>query len=420
MAKTPASHPFMHFHDHPIVRDFNAFVAYWGQASSPKLTKSKTSPTVADLLALNGLMHAPVPLGAAKPAQSDFILLNIFFQLGLTAELYRIRHDAKGNPTLELCPARVEVYQRMTDDERYGFLLEAFVCYLDWEQAFENSMVLSFPFATALPVGKPMDVGNVGKLRYLPKSLAIVFNAFGWLEFTTDPAVKPPSKHYLPLKTITLTEIGHKIFGVLKKVTVYWSGRDPRLTPSMEELIYGSADNAADTPPEELDFFEAFYPVFPGWKVEARLFPIEIPFEAGDLTLKISLDAQCYRVICIPAAATFHHLHQAIQHLFHFDHDHMYAFFLNGAEHMRDGNVLYGPEWEPGDEGYPSDLFRLGEVGLYAGRKIRYLFDFGDNWRFDVLVQDVSPAPPVPHSPAVDFNLLESVGKAPKQYQRWS
>ena len=66
------------------------------------------------------------------------------------------------------------------------------------------------------------------------------------------------------------------------------------------------------------------------------------------------------------------------------------------------------------DPPYASEVL-VGELTLRPGNVMRYLYDFGDNWRFDVKLERIEPADAKITSPV----LLESRGEAPKQYGAW-
>jgi len=49
---------------------------------------------------------------------------------------------------------------------------------------------------------------------------------------------------------------------------------------------------------------------------------------------------------------------------------------------------------------------------LYKGQKILYLFDFGDEWKFNVELIEIDNKAPLPLKPMI----IESKGEAPEQY----
>ena len=54
---------------------------------------------------------------------------------------------------------------------------------------------------------------------------------------------------------------------------------------------------------------------------------------------------------------------------------------------------------------------RLSRLRLIKGRRIAYLFDFGDEWRVRLMLRHIVAADGEPYP-----RILESVGKAPPQY----
>ena len=67
------------------------------------------------------------------------------------------------------------------------------------------------------------------------------------------------------------------------------------------------------------------------------------------------------------------------------------------------------------DEGPWTSEVKVGEVPLSIGQTMTYLFDFGDNWEFDVTLERVDPADASLVGPVV----LESHGEPPDQYRAW-
>jgi len=100
-------------------------------------------------------------------------------------------------------------------------------------------------------------------------------------------------------------------------------------------------------------------------------------------------------------------LHLAIQEAFEFDDDHLYSFYLDGKRYS-DYSVN-----SPYSENPPySDEVCLGDARLINKQRILYLFDYGDCWEFDILVDvetgtDISLEEP---------EIIKTVGKSPEQY----
>jgi hypothetical protein len=59
-----------------------------------------------------------------------------------------------------------------------------------------------------------------------------------------------------------------------------------------------------------------------------------------------------------------------------------------------------------------SDSIEIGDLPLAIGSSMEYLFDFGDNWKFDVRLEEI-------HSEDTRqeyVEILDSFGTAPEQY----
>jgi hypothetical protein len=103
------------------------------------------------------------------------------------------------------------------------------------------------------------------------------------------------------------------------------------------------------------------------------------------LVLSVSAGAGCYRHIQISEDETLFRLHETILSTFDFFDDHMHAFFMNNrAWNSHEAYVCPGGDvdWARGF----SDEAELSRFHLIPGDKFLYIFDFGDNWRFQIKV----------------------------------
>lgn len=127
------------------------------------------------------------------------------------------------------------------------------------------------------------------------------------------------------------------------------------------------------------------------------------------LVISVSLDTGCYRHIRISDQALLEDLSLAILRAFNFDNDHLHGFFMdNQAYSPWDAYYSHGSE-----EGPATDQVTLAEAGMTAGKKFKYVFDFGDDWTFQCRVLrelDEITAEPV---------IIRKKGEAPPQYPEW-
>ena len=122
--------------------------------------------------------------------------------------------------------------------------------------------------------------------------------------------------------------------------------------------------------------------------------------------ISVSPYTGCYRHIRVSADITLDELHNIIQDVFEFNNDHLYAFFMDNKAWSH-WDAYFSPH--EGEERSAAD-YRLRDLALYKGQKFLYLFDFGDEWRFEcrilrAVTEDTN-----------DYRILRSKGEAPEQY----
>ncbi|MBU0518833.1 plasmid pRiA4b ORF-3 family protein [bacterium] len=108
------------------------------------------------------------------------------------------------------------------------------------------------------------------------------------------------------------------------------------------------------------------------------------------------------RTIEIDSDAALTTLHRAIQNAVDFDNDHLYEYFLGRSPTSRVRKI--------GKNNRLSAVFPLPEKGL----KLYYLFDFGDEWTFQISKSTQKEQPPV--SGVKYPRVVSSKGENPEQY----
>lgn len=130
--------------------------------------------------------------------------------------------------------------------------------------------------------------------------------------------------------------------------------------------------------------------------------------KSGAYTFKVSLSKTLWRKINLSYKHTFGDLHNAIQDAFEFDNDHLYAFYMEGK---RSGKAIYCQYADR--EGLIAETTTIESLNLYKGERFIYLFDFGDEWEFNVELLEINEETPIPLKPMI----IESKGKSPEQYR---
>jgi hypothetical protein len=133
-----------------------------------------------------------------------------------------------------------------------------------------------------------------------------------------------------------------------------------------------------------------------------------LEFRQGTYIFKVAL-GPIWRRIAIDGGQTLDALAWAILGSVEFDSDHLYQFsYQTRYGSLQEVNHPYMDE-----EPFTSEI-RIGELPLREGQTMMFLFDFGDNWEFDVILEQIDP-----DRATKKTAILESHGKAPEQYPGW-
>ena len=399
------------FDDLAIIKDFNSFLGYFGD-SKITLTNSQGVLRATDLLLLNELMSKPVPFVNNKSKMADFKVLTTFFYIAVESGIFLVKKDSlKKKHFFVINPARKVAYDQLENSQKYFTLLEGFYQRIDWDIAFDCRGFWGEDFCRDLlkeKIGVPVTIADrslkrEGKLRLFSQIFFLeVLSAFGFFELEWDRQVtKKPTKYLNPYRSITNLLLGAALLPVLIKMPTIAG------LPSLDFEI----DDEKIT--DRNSFYKSFKPLLASplsdWDVS--FFEKTAKIFQGSYVLKIALDKKLYRTISISSTVTLEDLHLAIQSLYQFDNDHLYAFFMDGNRYSMEN--AYYDERAFDFDGYFAIKFTLGELDLYEKKEFLYVFDFGDSWEFLIQVIKLESDKTENNAP---YSILEEVGKAPKQY----
>jgi hypothetical protein len=140
--------------------------------------------------------------------------------------------------------------------------------------------------------------------------------------------------------------------------------------------------------------------------------PVAKPGAVLTYTFKVTYlrKPSVWQLIEIAENQTLDDLHYAILGAVRFDADHLYSFFMSGR--AWDETTEYA---SPYGEGPSAARVKIGDLGLRMKQKFLYLYDYGDEHRFEVQLVGINPEAPKGRYP----RIVESHGKAPRQYGGW-
>lgn len=105
-----------------------------------------------------------------------------------------------------------------------------------------------------------------------------------------------------------------------------------------------------------------------------------------DLVLRVTvaeIEPAIWRLVKVPDEYTLHRLHRVFQLLFGWQDYHLYDFRIGERQFE---------EPHPEAEHEPSTRAQLRDFGFEAGAKLVYTYDYGDNWKHEVVVEEMLPA----------------------------
>jgi hypothetical protein len=125
------------------------------------------------------------------------------------------------------------------------------------------------------------------------------------------------------------------------------------------------------------------------------------------------LEEECIRVIEIEKDVSLYSLHEAIQDAVQFGRDHPFGFYTaNSASPFASKHWLTEQErWEDMEDDWHS--LTLGDVWPLGRKKLYYIFDFGDQWTFEIRKSRGEKEPTKGTSYP---RVIQSIGPNPEQY----
>ena len=127
------------------------------------------------------------------------------------------------------------------------------------------------------------------------------------------------------------------------------------------------------------------------------------------VVLSVSLGTGCYRHIRVSVNETLETLADIILWAFGFDNDHAHAFFMDNQA-WSDVNCYYMAEVDEDEEFRHTCDHTIHQLKLQKGDAFKFMFDFGDDWRFQCRVLRFLD------EDTEDAEIIRLVGKAPQQY----
>lgn len=381
-----------------IVKDFETVLAALGDRGLPVSSKLHQFPAKV-LVPLNADLSQPIQIDLKRPVQKSFPNLHGIYLLLRATGIAQVKAQGKQH-YLCLNPDIFASWQTLNPTEKYFTLLEAWTIRGDGEllgdqrsPLNEGTRVLQTWQYFAQQPKTFRDYNQQENLNYWPglHNLALM-QLFGWLDIESP---KPTTGKGWRIRKIALRPLGDAMVAMV--MSAY----------AQQGFIWESQNDFTQPWGELQPFFELY---FPEWENNlASLNPIE--HQLGTYIFNVSL-GKAKRRISVSSEAPLDKLASLILDSVDFDHDHLYMFsFRDRMGRMIEIHHSYN-DWR---DGPGTDQVLIGDLPLQPGASMTFLFDFGDNWEFQVILEEIQLGKPKRSS----NKILERKGKAPEQYPDW-
>lgn len=386
--------------DHPgtILADFQTLLDFIGDGSLPVTGSHLLS--LKFLKPLNERLSQPIELGLKRPQQKSYPHINGLYLL-LRATSLGIIDSTPKKPQLVLDPVVLASWEQLTPTERYFTLLETWALRGRGEiigdergHIWSDLPIISWThFFEMVPNEGLQIIGNRDmeeRIKYWPKlhNLALL-ELFGLVQVIHSPPIEGQGWR---IEQVQRTPLGDALLAAIVQ----------HLRENFEALL--EFDDVSEIPFGMLQ--SVFQPYFPAW--QNYLILPATNFQEGLYVFRVSLwQNKIWRRIAIPSQLPLDSLTRATINAYAFGFDHLYQFtYLNRFGATKRVAHPYIEEYSSTDE------VLIGELPLQLGASMEFLYDFGDSWIFEVILEKIEPPDPSISRPI----LLESHGQAPTQY----
>lgn len=434
----------------PIVRDFLTYINYCEQ-HHPKVTKTNEFISRKDVHELNKMMKQKTDGVTSRNDQQHYPILHLFYHLSLQGDLFFIERE-KTKSHFSPNQEKLEYFRQLNFTQQYFYLFKTLFIYCDWEniQSQErahinhNGTLDVFEWCSAHHPNEIVSfnqqvTGRNSNLSWTASGLGIIMiylEFFGFWKCKISDHYR--TKTHLIAESILISEFGIKMCecivrsGGYTKWNIYYRNEldgdfieafmqmqnlidSGKTQEEAEQIVSKKYDNQQEEMEKIIskDFENLFQDMFS--KDELGKIIIKEPHELKDgiYTFKTNLthDPKTIRRIQLDAKHTLYDLHLMIQSAYGFEDDHLYSFYMDGKQYSK---LRYN---DPRGEEPPfADEVELGELEfLSINKKILYLFDYGDSWWFDIILEKIE------ENQVLKGNgkIIESIGESPEQYPNY-
>ncbi|MEO1671604.1 MAG: plasmid pRiA4b ORF-3 family protein [Cyanobacteria bacterium J06631_2] len=376
-----------------ILLDFTALLDFIGNEGIEVGGKRHLIP-MKSLARLNQQLAEPLQIDLQRPQQKSYPTIHGLYLLLRATGMGKIARQGK-KTRLTLNSAVVKQYLTMNPTEQYFNLLEAWLIRANEEMLGERTSSLSEGFKCLQYWSRMSSQGEKFKdyqaqqnLRYYPEfyNLALM-KLFGLVEANYG---KPEKGKGWRVKSIKQTDWGKALIQAI--------------FPNADLSLFWEESATSNTKFGQLQ--PILQPYFPQWQQVITL--PNIKSIAGVYIFKVAWH-QIWRRIAISSDMTLWDLSQLVLQSVDFDSDHLDMFSYK--DQLGKTVQVVHPYME---ESPSTDETKIADLPLEVGSVMEYLFDFGDNWEFELQLEEIQEELRPGYG-----EIIAHHGQAPGQYPDW-
>jgi hypothetical protein len=346
-------------------------------------------------------MSRSLDIKLKRPQQKSFPHINGLYLLLRASGLTQIVSDKKETKMI-LNSKALANWKLLNATERYFSLFYAW-----WHRGsdeiigeYDNGLFQNYFYHSGVffhkTMGKGLDINSqaryIDHARYQPglHNLALM-ELFGFIQIELDSAL---SKENWPISKIRPTPWGKAFLNFFPKDITFYEHS------TFEE----QGQSQAEAWGAELKTY------FPAWK--NNLAPVNsIRIKDKTVVFKISL-GKVYRKLAVPSTVNLDELANSILTSFNFSNDHLYEFIYKNDYGLTEKIVHSYVDSENGL--FTSDC-AVDELPISEGKEFIFHFDFGNDWRFLMVVESLSNE----YSNSLQPIVIDQHGNPPEQYPEY-
>jgi hypothetical protein len=382
------------------INEFKKFTDFI-EKESPKLSAKLGVMGKKDAYKLNQSLCYKRDVAGPNYTQSQYPVVDLLFSVALGGGLYVRANDEKGRPAL-IETSALESYKDLNSYEKYTFLLQTYWAEFDFRK-FDSFMIPAVYYflkrvAAAKKGQRIIKEDKYSEIFYGGAAFVQHLRFFGFSEIEEIKGAK--GRYEDSIRAFIPNELGISISDFLiYEALPFWNSDYPKPHRSLKKEV-------------ATDKFDVFRKMFADGFVTKTVDLADRFDRSGVYTFKVSLAGDCWRQISVSHRHTLADLHLAIQGAFNFDDDHLYAFYVEGDTHTGKPFYCEYAAEDEGEDAKTAEETTIEEMALFKGQKLCYLFDFGDEWLFDVTLIKIDKNAP----PLLKPLIVKTKGEPPEQY----